>query len=312
MLISFVIPVYRNENALILTYRKVKAVLERDLSQYEYEFIFVNDGSDDNSLDELLSLRQQDNKVQVISFSRNFGQVAAMIAGYKYCRGDVLVSMSADLQDPAENITKMIRKWEAGNEIVICHRIQRNDGLGARIGSKIFYSLMHYVSPRMPKGGFDFFCLDRCVVDCLNKIDERNRFLQGDILWMGYNIVMIPYERVKREIGKSQWTLRKKVKLFIDSLIAMSYLPIRIMSLLGIIVSLIGFIYSAIVFIGYFYNETPFKGWTPIMMVILIIGGLLMLMLGIIGEYLWRILDETRKRPLYIIKEKYLSEDSCK
>jgi dolichol-phosphate mannosyltransferase len=157
----------------------------------------------------------------------------------------------------------------------------------------------------MPKGGFDFILIDRKALNILNQIDERNRFFQGDILWLGFNVAFIPYNRLKRTIGKSQWTLSKKLKYFLDGLLNTSYIPIRLMSLLGICFSFFGFLYSLIIAYSRLINNTPFNGWAPIMILILIIGGLIMLMLGIIGEYVWRTYDETRKRPLYIIKDKF-------
>jgi dolichol-phosphate mannosyltransferase len=307
MKVSFIIPVYRNEGSIAITYNKIVELCR--VIAVDYEFVFINDGSDDNSLQELISLYESDSKVKIINFSRNFGQVSAIVAGYKEVVGDVVVNMSADLQEPVSLIEEMINKWKAGNEIVICHRIDREDSFIANNASKVFYKLMKYVNPKMPKGGFDFILMDKKVIDGLNQIDERNRFLQGDILWMGFNVAFIPYNRLKRTIGKSQWTLSKKLKYFIDGLLNTSYIPIRMMSLLGIIISFLGFIYAVVIAYNRFINNTPFDGWAPIMILILIIGGLIMLMLGIIGEYVWRTYDETRKRPLYIIKDKFAKDE---
>ncbi len=307
MKLSFVIPVFRNEGSIIPTYKKLIVLLEQ--LKIEPEFIFVNDGSDDNSLGELMQLHWKDLNVKVISFSRNFGQVAAIIAGLKEVSGDAVVIMSADLQEPIELISEMIAKWKSGNEIVIGHRIDREDGFIANTASTLFYKLMRHVNPKMPKGGFDFMLIDKKALKSLNQIDERNRFFQGDILWLGFNTAFIPYTRLKRTIGKSQWTLAKKLKYFIDGLLNTSYAPIRLMSLLGIGFSFLGFLYAIDIAYNRFIHNTPFTGWAPIMILILIIGGLIMLMLGIIGEYVWRTYDETRKRPLYIIKDKFIKED---
>jgi dolichol-phosphate mannosyltransferase len=303
-LISIVIPVYRNEGSIALTYHKILAVLKTIQERYTYEFVFVNDGSDDNSYNELIKLTHLDDNIQVISFSRNFGQVAAFIAGHRHAKGDLSVYVSADLQDPPELILKMLQQWEAGNEIVICHRIDRDDKITAKIASKVFYLLMKLVNNKMPEGGFDYCLLDRQAIDKINAIDERNRFIQGDILWLGFNVAFIPYSRLKRIHGKSQWSISKKIKYFIDGVINTSYLPIRFMSAIGIIISLVGFAYAIAIAYARFINKTPFNGYAPIMITLLIVGGLIMIMLGIIGEYLWRVYDETRKRPEYIIKEK--------
>ncbi|MEZ4877539.1 MAG: glycosyltransferase family 2 protein [Flavobacterium sp.] len=307
MKLSFVIPVYRNEGSLIPTFTIIKDLVTKN--KFEYELIFVNDGSDDNSFEELKELFKIDSNVKVLSFSRNFGQVAAVIAGLKEVTGDVVISMSADLQEPIELIEQMVQKWQEGNEIVICHRTDREDGFIANNTSKIFYKLMKYVNPKMPNGGFDFLLLDKKAVNVLNQIDERNRFFQGDVLWLGFNTAFIPYRRIKRAIGKSQWTLSKKIKYFIDGLLNTSYVPIRLMSFLGLCFSFVGFLYSLIIIYSRFVNNTPFNGWAPIMILLLIIGGMIMVMLGIIGEYVWRAYDETRKRPIYIIKDKFVNEE---
>jgi dolichol-phosphate mannosyltransferase len=307
MKLSFVIPVFRNEGSIFPTYEKIKNLLIK--LNLDYEFIFVNDGSDDNSIFELVNIHNEDNKVKVLSFSRNFGQVPAIIAGMKEVTGDAAISLSADLQEPIELIESMITKWKAGNEIVICHRVDREDSFIANNTSAVFYKLIKISNPKMPKGGFDFLLIDKKALIYFNEIDERNRFFQGDILWLGFNTVFIPYNRLKRTIGKSQWTLSKKMKYFIDGLLNTSYVPIRLMSLIGIIISLLGFIYSFVITYNRFFNNTPFDGWAPIMILILIIGGLIMLMLGIIGEYVWRTYDETRKRPIYIIKDRLVKNE---
>ncbi|WP_324691358.1 glycosyltransferase family 2 protein [Flavobacterium cheonhonense] len=305
---SFVIPVFRNEGSITPTYEKITGLMHK--LSLDYEFVFVNDGSDDNSMQELTALHENDSKVKVLSFSRNFGQVPAIIAGMKEVTGAAAVSMSADLQEPIELIENMISKWQSGNEIVIGHRVDREDSFIANKASAVFYSLMKYVNPKMPKGGFDFLLIDQKAIAVFNQIDERNRFFQGDILWLGFSVAFIPYSRLKRTIGKSQWTLSKKLKYFIDGLLNTSYIPIRLMSLLGIIISFFGFLYAIVIAYNRFINNTPFEGWAPIMILILIIGGLIMLMLGIIGEYVWRTYDETRKRPLYIIKDKLAKDET--
>ncbi|MFM7823347.1 MAG: glycosyltransferase family 2 protein [Bacteroidota bacterium] len=304
--ISFVIPVFRNQGSITPTYQKITSLFGKVLPGYDYEFVFVHDGSDDNSLDELMALHASDSKAKVISFSRNFGQVAAIIAGLKHVTGEASIIMSADLQEPIELIENMIHEWSKGNEIIICSRQEREDGFWAAAFSKVFYSLMKLGNSRMPRGGFDFMLLDQKAVEELNRIDERNRFFQGDVLWLGFGVKFIRYNRIKREIGKSQWTLSRKIKYFIDGMVNTSYLPIRFMSLFGFITACLGFLYAGLIIYNRLVHNFPFKGWAPIMVLILIIGGLIMLMLGFIGEYIWRIYDESRKRPVYIIKEKHL------
>lgn len=304
--ISFVIPVYRNEGSISLTFNKIVDLFNENLPDFNYEFIFINDGSDDNSINELLALHHKNNQVKVISFSRNFGQVAAIVAGLKIITGDSTIIMSADLQEPIDLIENMIIEWQKGNEIIICSREEREDGILVEFFSKIFYNLIKIGNPKMPRGGFDFMLLDKQPIIELNKIEERNRFFQGDVLWLGFGVKFIKYSRLKRTIGKSQWTISKRIKYFIDGLLNTSYLPIRFMSLIGFFTAMFGFVYAILILYNRVIHNVPFKGWAPIMVLILIIGGLIMLMLGIIGEYIWRIYDETRKRPLYIIKESFL------
>lgn len=302
-IISIVIPVYRNESTLSPTYDSIKAALQRFSKKFNYEFIFINDGSDDNSLAELLTIKKHDKRVTIISFIRNFGQVSAIYAGFAHARGEALITISADMQDPPCLIDEMIKKWQEGYMVVACARVDREDTILSRVSSKIFYRLIKVSMPAMPNGGFDFFLLDQKVYKEIESLNEKNSFVQGAILWLGYKPYFIPYKRMRRRIGRSQWTSGKKIKYLIDGLITTSYLPIRVMSFMGILTSFVGFLYAIVVILARILNQTPFKGYTPIMVVLLIVSGLIMTMLGIIGEYLWRIYDEIRKRPKYIIKD---------
>ena len=304
--ISIIIPVFRNENALSITYKQIADLFQSELKNYDYEFIFVDDGSDDNSFNELIELREKDVKVKVICFSRNFGQVPAIIAGCRAASGDLGISLSADLQEPVEMIPQMVREYENGSDVVICYRKTRNDGLLREFTSNIFYKLIRTSNPLVPNGGFDFFLLEKKAMAELNNLNERHRFFQGDILWLGFSVKFLPYDRLKRTIGKSQWSLSKRIKGFIDGILNTCYWPIRMMSLLGLLFAFSGFGYAVFIAYARFINKTPFIGYAPIIITILIVGGLLMLMLGIISEYIWRIFDEVKKRPSYIIKEKYL------
>lgn len=306
MKISFVIAVYHNEGALSKTHAKIQAVFSNELAHHEYEIVFVDDGSKDASLQEVLSLREQDPRVKVITFTRNFGQMAAMLAGFKEATGDAVINISADLQDPVELIPQMVEKWQGGSEIVICHRTDRSDTLFSKLVSHLAYAVLRMSLPQIPPGGFDFVLMDRKVMDAFNAIDVRHRFFQGDLLWTGYRTSFIPYVRLKRTIGKSQYNLAKKFNNFLDAVLDASYLPIRFISLLGVITSVLGVLYSVSIVFSWLRGETPFTGWAPIMIVILLVGGLIMLMLGVIGEYVWRINEEVRKRPNYVVRDKFL------
>jgi dolichol-phosphate mannosyltransferase len=304
--VSFVIAVYRNEKAVSLTYQKIKGVFETALPQYEFEAVFVDDGSDDGSLKELLALRETDPRVKVLTFTRNFGQMAAMLAGFQQAAGDAIINISADLQDPVELIPQMVHRWAEGSEIVICYRTDRADTLAAKLFSRLAYGLLRLSIPQIPPGGFDFVLMDRRVLDTFNAIDVRNRFFQGDLLWSGYRTSFIPYTRLKRAIGRSQYNFWKKTKNFIDAFLDASYFPIRFISAAGVVTSLIGAVYSLTVIGSWLMGATPFSGWAPLMMVILFVGGLIMIMLGVIGEYVWRVYDEVRKKPNFVIRDKFL------
>jgi dolichol-phosphate mannosyltransferase len=301
--ISIVIAVYQNENSLPETYSELRRVFEEELKDYISEIIFVDDGSEDGSYDELLKIKSSSNKIKIIRFTRNFGQVAAIMAGFKEASGDAVINISADLQDPIELIPQMVHLWEGGVENVICYRVDREDGFIAKFLSKFAYKFIKYSLPQIPEGGFDFLLMDKNALKIFNSFDIRHRFFQGDVLWAGFRTAFIPYTRLKRSFGESQWSISKKIKYFFDAIIDVSYLPIRIISILGFFTFMLGLIYSLIILVLWLNKSTPFTGWAPIMISILIVGGLIMLMLGIIGEYLWRIHEEVKKRPNYVIRQ---------
>jgi dolichol-phosphate mannosyltransferase len=301
-LLSIIIPVYKSELNLPTTYKK----LTTELSKYadlNYELIFVNDGSPDNSLKYLKELQQQDGSVVVINFTRNFGQVAAILAGLAYAKGDCAINISADLQDPPEMIHELFKAWNNGEyKLVIGERLAREDAWARKFASSFFYKMMQKFALPNLHGAYDFFLVDRVMIDLLTKNYERNPFIQGLLLWPGYAPKLVPYTRQKREIGKSAWSLSKLIKYFIDGFVAYSFFPIRIISVIG----LGCFIFSVVLTIALVFQKmflgTNMAGWSSIMIAILMIGGIQMGMLGIIGEYLWRNFDETRKRPLFIVE----------
>jgi polyisoprenyl-phosphate glycosyltransferase len=302
-LISVIVPVYNNEQSLIILYQKLVAVINEYPVKYDYQIIFINDGSKDGSWNVLSGLKQNDDNVIIINFSRNFGQMAGILAGWEYATGDCVINISADLQDPPEQITNMIAEWEKGNEIVISYREARNDSTSSALTSKMAYWLLKKSVNQLPPGGFDFALLGRKAMDAIKQIKEKNRFYQGDILWVGFTVKFIPYMRLKREHGKSGYTFAKRLGNFMTAFLNVSYFPIRLMSLIGFFTAFLGMLYSVSIIYAYLFHSTPFTGWAPIMMVLLIIGGFIMIMLGVIGEYLWRIYDEVKYKPNYIIKD---------
>ena len=258
--ISFVVAVYQNEGALTQTYTQIKGVFAERLKDYDYEVVFVDDGSTDGSLKEILGLKAGDPHIKALTFTRNFGQMAAMLAGFKEATGDAIINISADLQDPVDLIPQMVEKWRAGSEIVICHRTDRADSFFSKLLSRIAYAALRISLPQIPAGGFDFVLMDRNVLDVFNSIDVRHRFFQGDLLWTGYRTSLLPYVRLKRTIGKSQYNLSKKLKNFLDAILDASYLPIRFISAMGIVTWTLGILYSITIVISWMRGETPFTG----------------------------------------------------
>jgi glycosyltransferase involved in cell wall biosynthesis len=300
--ISVCFAVYQNQGALTLLYDQITEELITHFPNDTYELLFVNDGSKDNSLAELIELNKRDSHVKIISFSRNFGQMAAILAGWENATGDVVINMAADLQDPPKQVTAMLREWKAGSEIVISYRQSHSTSSAKKLTSKLFYKMM---LPNVPPGGFDFALIDRKPMNAINSLTEKNRFYQYDILWAGFKVKFIPYDKLERQIGNSQYNFFKRFKNFYSGFLNVSYFPLRLLTAVGGIVSVSGFIYALDIVYSYFIHKTPFNGWAPIMIVLLILGGLIMLMLGILGEYIWRILDEVKRRPNYIIDKKW-------
>lgn len=306
-IVSVVIPVYNNQPTLDETCRQIMAVHESSFPDLQLEIIFVNDGSTDSSWEELLRLQSlYKDRICLLNLSRNFGQGAAMYAGFNSARGDAVISVSADLQDPIELMGKMISYWKNGAEIVICYREARLDGFFTRICSNFAYSIARISYPELPKGGFDYWLMSRKVCKLLCSLKGTKNFMSGYLFSIGFNKAFIPYTRMPRKVGRSGFSFWKKLGLVIDFLVD-TYLPIRTMSCLGAVTAFCGVIFSIRIFYGWLMSQTPFPGWAPLMITSMIIGGVLMIMLGIIGEYICRIYDYLRDFPLYIVETKSMS-----
>ncbi len=301
---SIIIPVYYNEENLPYTIPRLQKL--SNMLDFNVEFIFIDDGSMDNSLKLLLNYRESDSRIKIIKLSKNVGSMSAIQAGISFAQGDCIGIISADLQDPPELFIEMINEWNNGKKVVIAVREDREEGFLQKLFSNTYYFMMDkFAIKGYPKGGFDFVLIDKQVATEINNIKEKNTNIMSLIFWLGYEKTYVYYVRKKREHGTSKWTFSKKIKLFIDSFIAFSYMPIRLISFLGIVMATIGFIYGLLAVINRFLNSTVIEGWTAIIVILTVSFGLIMIMLGIIGEYVWRILDETRKRPSYVIDEIY-------
>ena len=304
--ISVVIPMYYEESVAEECYKRVIGVLEKINELYDYEIIFVNDGSKDKTLSILEEISKKDNNVKVITFSKNFGHQAAVTCGLKYVTGDACVIMDADLQDPPELIPDMIKVWEDGYDVIYGKRKKREgESLFKKFTAKAFYNTLNNLSDvEIPKDTGDFRLVDKKVIDVINSLPEHNKFLRGLFSWVGFNQYAYEYERKERFAGKTKYPLNKMLKLAGDGIISFSTKPLKIMGGLGIIsiiISIIILVYSILSFAFKWNSLTP--GWTSIMCTITFLGGIILMSLWMMGEYIARIYDEVKQRPQYIIEK---------
>lgn len=298
--ISIVVPVYWNSDTLMLLYEDMKAKILDKLG--DYELVFVDDGSGDNSWEIMNQIRDMDSHVQCVKLSRNFGEHAALLAGLSVCTGDCAVTKQADLQEDSEIILEMYESWKRGNKVVLAVRKERDEN-----PVKVFFANMYYaivrktITKNMPEGGCDCYLLDRQVIQVLQDLNEKNSSLTLQVLWAGFQTDYIYFHRRDREVGESRWTFAKKFKLVLDSMMSFSYFPIRMMSVVGVIFNILAVIMFIYVLVEKFTVGTPIAGWSSLMCVVLLSSGLILLTLGILGEYVWRALDAARTRPPFII-----------
>ena len=303
--LSIIIPTYFNEPNIAPLYKALKQdVIDKLNGEMDYEIIFVDDGSKDNTRLELAKLQKNHDKITVAKLSRNFGSHSAILAGLSIATGDVATFISADLQDPPEIIIEMLEKWKKGADTVLAVRADREESLAQKFFSNTYYKIMRKIALKtMPLGGFDCFLIDRKVIDAVVSIKEKNSSLMGIILWSGFNIQQISYVRKARELGKSRWTLSKKIKYFTDSIISFSFFPLKLITTIGLLFSLIAAIWMVFILVSWLIGKIPVQGFTTLILVILFTSGLILFSLGIIGEYLWRILDAVNNRPPFIIEK---------
>lgn len=302
--ISIIIPTYYNELNIKKTYNELEEVVLKNLKKYNYELIFVDDGSKDNTVKEIEKVMENHKNIKLVTLSKNFGSHSAILAGLSVCTGDVASFISSDLQDPPSIILQMLEKWENGNQAVIAVRKDREESIIQKFFSNTYYKIMQKIAiDNMPNGGFDCFLIDRKVINVLVEMKEKNTSLMGLILWSGFKLDKIYYVRKKREDGKSGWTLKKKFKYFTDSIISFSFFPIKCISYIGFLFFFISMIALIVIFSQKLFGNISIPGYTTIALILLMSSGLILLTLGIIGEYLWRIFDSVRTRPTFIIDE---------
>ena len=303
MKISVVIPVYYNQDNLKPLYRDIQEKLYIH-KEYEWELVMVNDGSQDDSYEVMKELADKDERIKIYSLSRNFGSHAAILCGLSKCSGDCALIKAADMQEPTEMILDMVASWERGNNVVLAVRKEREEKNGQKFFANFYYWLVRKTSlPSMPKGGFDVYLIDRKVIDVLLALDEKNSALTGQILWSGFKTDKVYYTRLRREIGESRWTLRKKIRLVTDTLFSFSTIPITLVSLVGALSCIGGAVWAFVVIIFKLMGKIAVSGWTTMFIFNLFSFGITMLTLGILGGYLWRTFDASRNRPPYIIEK---------
>lgn len=305
-LISYVFPIYNESDTISVLYQTVLKVLA-DKNKYEYEFLFVNDGSNDESLNILISLQTRDRRVIVIDLARNYGHQIAVIAGLEASRGDAVIIMDSDMQDPPRVSLELIDKWEEGYEVVYAQRRSRKDSAFKRVTASGFYYILEKVADiKIPRNTGDFRLIDRVVVDELKRFKEHSPFLRGMVSYIGFKQTAVQFDRDERHAGISGYPLRKMVRFASDGILSFSSAPLRLISKTGYAMaglSFIGILY--VLAVKLYYPETVVEGWAFIVISILFIGGIQLIMLGIIGSYLGRVYTETQQRPLYGVRSIY-------
>ena len=302
--ISILIPAYNEEKSLLLLYSELQKFMIEHL-QYSWEILFVNDGSSDNTLEIIRSLKESDSRICYVDLSRNFGKENAMLAGFDYVTGDCMVIMDADLQHPIHVISEMLGKWEEGFDDVYGERISRGKESWMREKlSLLYYKILQKTTKiQILQNVGDFRLLDRKCIDALKQLREQERYTKGMYSWIGFNKTSVQFNTAERIAGTSSWSFWRLIRLANDGIMSFTIAPLQISTFIGLFVSLAAFIYMIFVFIKALVIKDPVQGYPTLMVVILFLGGVQLLSLGIIGEYLGRIFNETKNRPTYIVRE---------
>lgn len=303
--ISIIIPCYFNEQNIPVTTERLlnnENLFDNDVV---FEYVFVDDGSGDNTWAALNSFKEKYAKhdnIKLIKLSGNFGSYNAILAGMKYATGDCNVIIAADLQDPPELILQMYQHWKNNIKLVIANRTDRKDPFISKLLAKTFQIIIKkFALKNLPDGGFDFVLFDKQLKEEVLLMNEKNTNTLYLFTWMKYEYVTIPYQRQERKIGKSKWTFSKKMKLFIDSFVSFSFFPIRLITITGFILGIVSILYALFILYNKITGNIQIQGWSGLMIVFLFVSCFQMIALGILGEYIWRTLDASRNRPNYVI-----------
>ena len=309
MKVSIIIPVYYNEDNLRPLYAALKEKFI-DKIDYDYEIIMVNDGSRDRSYDVICELAGNNPHIVPISLSRNFGSHAACLCGLSNSTGDCAVIKAADLQEPTELILDMIESWKNGNNVVLACREERDEKKSTVGFANLYYWLVRKTSlPNMPKNGFDIYLLDRKAIDVLEGLDEKNSAITGQILWSGFRTGIVYYKRKAREIGTSKWTLKKKIKCFMDMMFVNSGFPINFVGYIGGAISIISVVMIAYFLIKWIVVGESVEGWTSLFILVLFSLGVTMVSLSVLGNYIWRGFEAVKRKPVFIVEDEIKHKD---
>jgi glycosyltransferase involved in cell wall biosynthesis len=303
--LSLIVPMHNESGNLQALYERVCGVL--DPLGETWELVCINDGSEDDTLSRLLALREQDNRIVLIDFSRNFGKEAALTAGLDFARGKAVIPLDADLQDPPEVIPELLTKWREGFDVVIAvRRARAGESLAKRGTAHLFYRFINRMSEvHIPEDTGDFRLMSRRVVEALKQLPERRRFMKGLFAWVGFNTTQIQYDRLPRHMGNTNFNYWRLWNFALEGVTSFSHLPLKIASYLGMLVSFFAFVFAMQIIVDTLFYGNPVKGYPSLMVAILFFSGVQLMAIGIIGEYLGRLYEESKQRPLYLVKNLY-------
>lgn len=304
--ISLIVPCFNEQDSIRFFVEKVEEIFLQ-LPNYSYEIVFINDGSKDRTKEVILDLSNINKKIKLVDLARNFGKEIALAAGLDYCSGNAVIPMDVDMQDPPEVIIDFINKWEEGYDVVYGIREERvGDTFLKKLTAFLFYRVINLLSDtKIPKDTGDFRLMDKKVVEVLKQMKERHRFMKGIFAWVGFNQIGIPYVRKPRVSGQSKFNFIKLSALALEGITSFSVRPLKLASFFGFFTSVVAFVYGSYIIIRSLINGSDVPGYPSLIVIILFLGGIQLISIGLLGEYIGRIYNETKERPLYIVNQAY-------